>query len=328
MRALRTSAWILALLFAFLSIAQATVIYAYVANNETGTVSVINTSTNKVVKTIPVGIRLFCLAINPAGSLVYVVSFNPYNASSKISLISTSSNSVVTTFGAVGTRNIAFSLNGKAAYMTTDGYYVYVLNTVTKKYMTPIQVQSGATGLAVTPNGKFLYVVNSVSGTVSVISLATNKVVTNIALLNLQSSLPSEIAMSPDGSTAYVTFYNPINLSGASGIQVIATASNTVVNSIYVSDALSATVSPDGRWLYAGRYGGPLTVIDTITQTVTNTIPVVAAPAGVAFTPDGAFAYVTNTTGDVPVIDTATQTWTGSIYLGHNFYPISIAVMR
>jgi YVTN family beta-propeller protein len=270
MRALRTSVWILALLFAFLPIAQARVIYAYVANNETGTVSVINTSTNKVVKTIPVGIRLFCLAINPAGSLVYVVSFDPYNGSSKFSLISTSSNSVLATFGAVGTRNIAFSLNGRTAYMTeTDGGdYVFVLNTKTRKYTAPIQVQSGAAGLAVTPNGKFLYVVNSVSGTVSVISLATNKVVTNIALLNLQGSPPSQIAMSPDGSRAYVTFYSPINLGGASGIQVIATASNTVVNSIYVSDPLSARVSPDGRWLYVGTYGGPVTVIDTSTQTV------------------------------------------------------------
>src|ERR1700680_3511586 len=59
MRALRTSAWILALLLAFLPIARAKAIYAYVANNESGTVSVINTSTNKVVKTIPVGIRAF-----------------------------------------------------------------------------------------------------------------------------------------------------------------------------------------------------------------------------------------------------------------------------
>jgi hypothetical protein len=46
MRALRTSAWILALLFAFLPIAQAKHIYAYVANSESGTVSVINTSKN------------------------------------------------------------------------------------------------------------------------------------------------------------------------------------------------------------------------------------------------------------------------------------------
>lgn len=326
MRALRTSVWILALLFAFLPIAQAKVIYAYVANNESGTVSVINTSTNKVVKTIPVGIRAFCLAINRAASFVYVATYNPNTGKSKISVISTSSNSVVASFPSVETSHIAFALNGKTAYMTTDGDYVYVLNTVTKKFIAPIQVQTGAFGLAVTPDGKFLYVVNAVSGTVSVISLATNKVVTNIALLNLQGSSPEEIAISPDGSTAYVTFYNFVNQSGASGVQVIETATNTVVNTVNVADIpVSARVSPDGRWLYVPQYGlGSVAVIDTSTQTVTNTIPVHEfSPTYVAFTPNGAFAYVVDS-GGVSVIDTATQTETGQIYLA---YSIGIAVM-
>jgi YVTN family beta-propeller protein len=328
MRGLRTSAWILALLFAFLPIAQAKVIYAYVANLESGTVSVINTSTNKVVKTIPVGIRAFCLAINRAASFVYVASYNPNTGKSKISVISTSSNSVVATFPSVEASYIAFSLSGKTAYMTTvsGGYYVYVLNTVTKKYMVPIKVQNGASALAVTPDGKFLYVVNSVSGTVSVISLATNNVVTNIALLNLQGSPSEEIAISPDGSTAYVTFYNFVNPSGPSGVQVIETATNTVVNTINVPDSPgSAKVSPDGRWLYVPQNGlGSVAVIDTSTQTVTNTIPVYAfSPSEVAFTPNGAFAYVVDTSG-VSVINTATQIETGQIYLA---YSVGIAVM-
>jgi YVTN family beta-propeller protein len=221
MRALRTSAWILALLFTFLPIAQAKVIYAYVASNPygSGTVSVINTSTNKVVKTIKVDIRIICLAINRAASFVYVASFNPNTSKYKISAISTSTNSVVATFPWVETSHIAFALNGKTAYMTTGGDYVYLVNTVTKKFMTAIQVQIQAEGLAVTPDGKFLYVVNTGSGTVSVISTATNTVVTNIALLNLQGSSPEEIAISPDGSTAYVTFYDWLHPSGRRGFR-------------------------------------------------------------------------------------------------------------
>jgi YVTN family beta-propeller protein len=323
MRALRTSAWILTLLFALLPIAQARVIYAYVANNESGTVSVINTGTNKVVKTIPVDIRLSCLAINRAASFVYVASFDPYNGKAKISVISTSSNSVVAMFPSVGASHIAFALNGKTAYMTSGGDYVFVLNTVTGKYMAPIKVLGATGGLAVTPNGKFLYVVSGLG--ISVISLATNKVVTNIALLNLQGSYPTEIAISPDGSTAYVTFYNWAHVNWPSGVQVIATSSNTVVNTINVPDEpASARVSPDGRWLYVTQYGlTSVAVIDTSTQSVTNTIPVQFSPSDVAFTPNGGFAYVVDSAG-VSVINTATQIETGQVYLA---YSIGIAVM-
>jgi YVTN family beta-propeller protein len=326
MPALRTSVWILTLLFAFLPIAQAKVIYAYVGNNpaNSGTVSVINTSTNKVVKTIPVDIRIVCLAINRAASFVYVASYNPNTAKYKISVISTSSNSVVATIPSLLATHIAFALNGKTAYIATGGYDVEVLNTVTGKYMAPIKLQGGTSGLAVTPNGKFLYVVNGLG--VSVISLATNKVVTNITLLNLQGSYPTEIAISPDGSTAYVTFYNWVHVNWPSGVQVIATSSNTVVNTINVpAEPASARVSPDGRWLYVPQYGlTSVAVIDTSTQTVTNNIPVSGfSPADVAFTPNGAFAYVLDT-GGVSVINTAKQTETGLIFVA---YPKGIAVM-
>jgi YVTN family beta-propeller protein len=107
---------------------------------------------------------------------------------------------------------------------------------------------------------------------------------------------------------------------------VIATATNTVVNTINVPDLpFSARVSPDGRWLYVPQVGlGSVAVIDTSTQTVTNTIPVHEfSPAYVAFTPNGAFAYVVDS-GGVSVINTATQTETGQIYLD---YSIGIAVM-
>lgn len=65
-------------------------------------------------------------------------------------------------------------------------------------------------------------------------------------------------------------------------------------------------------------------MIDTSTQTVTNTIPVYAfSPTHVAFTPNGAFAYVVDN-GGVSVINTATQTETGQIHVN---YSIGIAVM-
>ncbi|HXM01645.1 MAG TPA: hypothetical protein VN939_03530, partial [Chthoniobacterales bacterium] len=47
---------------------------AYVPNHESNTVSVVNTKTNKVTTTIPVGNGPFGVAVNPKGTTVYVAN--------------------------------------------------------------------------------------------------------------------------------------------------------------------------------------------------------------------------------------------------------------
>jgi YVTN family beta-propeller protein len=341
MRGLRISAWILVLLFAFVHctnntstsvpIAPATGIYAYVAAAETGTLSVVNTNTNEVVKTLPaLGIRLLYLAINQSGSFVYAVTLDPNTSVSDITVISTSSNEVVDTFPSIEPTNIAFAADGTTAYMTTNGgNYVYVLNTTTKESTPDIEVQSGPGALALTPDGNFLYVVNTAALTVSVVSTATETVVTNIDLGVPSGNLPNAIAISPDGSKAYVTYFNPFEPQGPSGVVVIETASNSVVNTIDVpNEPASATVTSNGKWLYVAQTGGSsVAVIDTGTQAVTDTIPTSAcvSPTGVTFSPDGAFAYVANGGTDVCVIDTAAGTVTNYIDVGN--FPVSIVAM-
>ena len=57
----------------------------YVANSDSGTVSVINPATNTVVATIPVGDSPVGVAINPTNGLVYVTNFG----SNTVSVVST-----------------------------------------------------------------------------------------------------------------------------------------------------------------------------------------------------------------------------------------------
>jgi YVTN family beta-propeller protein len=62
-------------------------------------------------------------------------------------------------------------------------------------------------------------------------------------------------------------------------------------------------ITPDGSKVYVADgfngFYGPVSVIDTATNTVTATIPVVGGSAhfGVAVTPDGSKVYVTNLIG-------------------------------
>jgi YVTN family beta-propeller protein len=66
---------------------------AYVLNPCSNTVSVIDTATNTVVATIPVGFAPFGVAITPDGTRAYVADF----ASDTVSVIDTATNMVVTT---------------------------------------------------------------------------------------------------------------------------------------------------------------------------------------------------------------------------------------
>ncbi|MFD1200647.1 InlB B-repeat-containing protein, partial [Leucobacter albus] len=85
-------------------------------------------------------------------------------------------------------------------------------------------------------------------------------------------------------------------------------------------------VSPDGARAYVTNFGsGTVSVIDTATNTVTETVAVGRDPSSVAVSPDGARAYVANSRGStMSVIDTATNTVTGTVTVGVN--PSSVAV--
>ena len=62
-------------------------------NNEDNTVSVIDTSSNSVISTVPVGIDPAGVAVSPDGTLVYVTNL----AGNTVSVINTSNNTVTAT---------------------------------------------------------------------------------------------------------------------------------------------------------------------------------------------------------------------------------------
>ena len=90
--------------------------FAYVTNAVDGTVSVIDTATNTVVGTIPVGANPNRLAVTPDGTHVYVANVT----GNTVSVIRTTTNTVVKTIP-VG------SLPDGIA-VTPDGTKVYVAN--------------------------------------------------------------------------------------------------------------------------------------------------------------------------------------------------------
>ncbi|WP_269850468.1 beta-propeller fold lactonase family protein [Methanosarcina horonobensis] len=65
--------------------------FAYITNGESNNISVIDTTTNKVTATIPVGLNPIGAAINPNGTKVYVTNSH----SNSISVIDTATNTII-----------------------------------------------------------------------------------------------------------------------------------------------------------------------------------------------------------------------------------------
>jgi len=79
----------------------------------------------------------------------------------------------------------------------------------------------------------------------------------------------------------------------------------------------TATAQAHTRAYVTDEFDSTVSVIDTATNTVVETIPVGAFPFGVAITPDGTRAYVTGLDSSiVSVIDTGTNTVVATIPVG------------
>lgn len=94
----------------------------------------------------------------------------------------------------------------------------------------------------------------------------------------------------------------------------------------WLGTALLAVPAQGTQFAYVANAGSSsVSVIDTSTNAVIDTIGVEARPVGVAFTPTGSRAYVTNSASDsVSVIDTGTNSVTATIHVAG--FPQGIAI--
>lgn len=122
--------------------------------------------------------------------------------------------------------------------------------------------------------------------------------------------IPTGIAFSPDGSTAYVA-----NQSG--DVSVLDAATQTKVGSISIPNPLAVHVSPDGTQLFVATGGTSVYIVDIASQQVTKTVSVGFAPNGFAVDPDGRILYVSSFIGgSVTEIDMFTGTALRTFFVG------------
>jgi YVTN family beta-propeller protein len=265
-------------------------------------ISVIDTGDNQVVDTIP-GPAL-PTAVAPDGKHVY--AFGPSNSDLvfNISVIDASDDEVVATIPL----DVALVSTG-------------------------VSLNENSSAIAVTPDGKQLYVTTGLCSNVSfdcvrpesvyfafwVIDTATNKVVA----ASPGKGFVRGIVFSPDGKNAYFANWDSDVLLP----QVLVFGNGPTISLPPYGEDNAITIAPDGKHIYApyvlfnSTISPPeiVAVIDTVTNTVTQTVTVEPASftttlTGIAVTPDGKHVYVSNQgSNSVSVLDTANETVVATI---------------
>jgi len=287
-----------------------------------------------VSATVPTASVPAGVAISPDGRKAYVAT-----RSSIVSLVNTVNASILATQGTPAQANaIVAAPNGRWVYAANAQQGIAVLDAGTAALQENIPVIVGGVpiqaggyptlnpqGLAITPDGRYLFVSeNRLGGVVAVIDIGAK---TTVASLSQGAGLiPLGIAVHPNGQRAYFAFANP-TLMGGDVVRVfdITTMTATAVSIPVGAVPTGMAVTPDGAKLYVSNTGsGTVSVIDTATDTVT-TIAAGATPAALAVSPDQSQLYVVNNgSSSVSVINIALNNVVGTVNVGAS--PEGIAI--
>ena len=299
--------------------------FAYITNEVSNDVSVIDLATNTVSATIPVGTTPKGVAVNPACTKVYVANYG----SNDVSVIDTATQAVIATIPvspippilppppppSPAPLGIAINPAGTRVYAAnTISGLVTVIDASTDTVVESVVSGAGPFGVAVHPSGNLVYVTNSGEDTVSVIETTTNALLKKIPV----GKEPYGIGVTPDGKWVYVADH------GESHVSVIDTGSNEVTATIGLTLSPVSTnpdgvaIHPTGKWVYVtNEVGASVSVIDGETKTLAGSIDVGAQPIGVSLNHDGSRLYVAaQGTNSVAVIDTASQAVLASVPVG------------
>jgi YVTN family beta-propeller protein len=249
---------------------------ALVTNGDGASVSVIDTSSQTVTATISVAAGPTDIAFSPDGTKAYVLSLGDGTGDGTLSVIDVATNSVTATTSVPRNPQVlTISPNGDDAYVASaldenapDNGTLSVIDLATLQTTTSITVGMFPDSIAETPDGSDLLVTNFgglsaideiVDGTVSVISTSSDQVTSTIDLGDYN---PETVAISADGSTAYVA-EGPGPAASEGNVAIISVGSGTLSQQIPIPGLpLGLAISPDGSQVYVTNLDSYFNVIN------------------------------------------------------------------
>lgn len=275
-------------------------VFAYVPNQRSGTVSVIDTRSDTVVRTLTgqgqLGNRLQQLLPGAQGHL-YLIDAQHHRLieldiakDSVLRSVQIGENAEGITRSPDG-RQFAVCVEGQNQVMLIDAARFAVQQVIATLGQAPEHC-------AYTPDGKWLLTSNEGSNDMDLIDLTTQRSIGVVAT----SGHPRGMAFAPDGHRVYIA-QETANVVDVIDLQTRTRRASLPAGVRTAGVALSA----DGARLYASNGGaGTVSVIDTRSARRLAEIPVGLRPWNPALTPAGDKLYVANgRSNTVSVIDTA-----------------------
>jgi YVTN family beta-propeller protein len=188
----------------------------------------------------------------------------------------------------------------------------------------PTTSQGGVNGVyvAYTVDTNSAWISNPGAKFIMSVNLATGHTGAQIAM----PQAPGPIAISPDGTTAYVggrftDTLTPVSLANDSVLPGITLNEPQSVDQI--------AITPDGRWAYVvdGGVSESVTPVNLVTKTVGTPIDVGPLPVGITLTPDGRFALVAIDGGSantVAEVNLSSNTVQRTFLVGQDPYSIAV----
>ncbi|HKC79479.1 MAG TPA: Ig-like domain-containing protein [Nitrosopumilaceae archaeon] len=210
--------------------------YVYVTNYNSGTVSVINATSNNVVGSITVGTQPYGIAYNSNNGKIYVANYGSNN----VSVIDPSSNTVISTIsGVTNPSALIYDSKNQDLYVTSSGLNtVSVIDPSSNSVITTIPVGTQPNGIAYNSNNGKIYVANYGSNTISVIdTIAPDTTPPTLTILSPANNAMVTTAVVPvTGTSSDDTSVSSITWKVDSG--AVSTATGTV-NWSFTTPALS-----------------------------------------------------------------------------------------
>ena len=317
----------------------------YVANSN-DTMSVIDTGTNTVVRTISTDTTaetgMHFVALDPFGR-VYVtdaadgVVRSVSGSPSVPTAVPVTSNAI-----AVGSNPSLVTVSGNRAYVLNSGSNtISVIDSGTKQVINTVPIRAGAIALTAAPTGDRIYV--AYYDTVSVIDTATRLVKVDVPIPDLCAGVCygstgglTDLAISPDGDRVYILQQYATDIGPWGSVAVIDTSEDTLIYNEFSAYVTDLEFTADGSRLFYTQGDYRFVHVSDFSSGQTPVITVStpeggwAVPLAIGIRPDGLRAYVVMDTDlfdyggpakYVAVLDTDRSSATFNTQIGHIAVP-------
>jgi YVTN family beta-propeller protein len=328
---------------------QAATYQVFVTNERSGDVTVINGSDFSVAATIAVGKRPRGIHVSPDGKLVYVaLSGTPIEAPPQIDAqgnpvfekkkAGDDDDNADKSADGIGVLDVAaqkftgklhagsdpeefaLSKDGRRIYISNeDTKTASVINIVSGKLEHIVPVGQEPEGVTTTPDGKQFYVTCEAGGDIYVVDTSSYSAVAHFKV----NGRPRSVAFLSGGGIGFI----PSESVGE--LNVIDPVNAKVLKTITLpagSRPMRVKLSPDETRLYVsnGR-AGTISVFDTHSYQLLETIKVGTRPWGIGVSPDGKFLFSANgPSNDVSVVDLKTNKEVARVKAGASPWGIAI----